>query len=96
MDATAFAAAARVKAELDRTEEFARALRTASLYPHDARPGSEDVFAIAREAEEFLRVTSDASHADRLKGDVATAIDTALALNSYRLRIRLLRVGVHV
>jgi hypothetical protein len=96
MDAQALAAATRLKAELDRTEELTRALRTASLYPRADSPGSEDLFAVAREAEEFLRVTDAVSHGDRLRGDVATAVDTALALHSYRLRIHLLRVGVHV
>ncbi|ACB24629.1 MULTISPECIES: hypothetical protein [Methylobacterium] len=38
----------------------------------------------------------DPSYADRLRADVAQAVDTALALHSYRLRIRLLRAGVHV
>ncbi|MFH6786644.1 hypothetical protein [Methylobacterium sp. MA0201] len=96
MDAQALAAATRLKAELDRTEELATALRTASLHPHADGPGSECVFAVAKEADIFLRVTSDASHGDRLRGEVATAVDTALALHSYRLRIRLLRVGVHI
>jgi len=97
MDALALEAAAKAKAELDRTEELARALRIASQStPLDCRPGSENVFAVAAEAELFLRVTGVPEHADRLRGDVATAVDTALALHSYRLRIHLLRAGVHV
>ncbi|MCX4196546.1 hypothetical protein OMR07_13970 [Methylobacterium organophilum] len=96
MDALALEAAAKTKAEIDRTEELARALRTASLHPHACGPGSEDLFAVAKEAELFLRVTDCQGNADRFRGEVATAVDTALALHSYRLRIRLLRAGVHV
>ncbi|MBE7244623.1 MAG: hypothetical protein INR63_06710 [Actinomycetospora chiangmaiensis] len=96
MDAPALEAAAKTRAELDRTEELARALRTASLFPNASGPGSEDLFAVAKEAELFLRVAGTPDHADRLRSDVAMAVDTALAIHSYRLRIRLLRAGVHV
>ncbi|WCS27965.1 hypothetical protein LOK46_14410 [Methylobacterium sp. NMS14P] len=96
MDALALEAPAKTKAELDRTEELARALRTTSLHPHACGPGSEDLFAVAKEVELFLRVTGSQSNADRFQGEVATAVDTAPTLHSYRLRIRLLRAGVHV
>lgn len=96
MDVQTLVEAATAKAELDRMEELTRVLRTASLHPNAADPGSENVFAVAAETEQFLSATSDTSHADRLRGQIATAVDTALALPSQRLRIRLLRAGVRV
>ena len=96
MDAEALEAATRHKMEFDRNRELSRSLRCTHEHPLDCRPDREDLFLVASETEEYLRAVGDADLADRIQREVHAAVDTALAMQSYRLRLALLRHGVHV
>ncbi|GJD87249.1 hypothetical protein BHAOGJBA_0749 [Methylobacterium hispanicum] len=97
MDAQALEAAAWTKAELDVTEELTRALRATRYKPMDGPdPEPEAVFDVARRIGDHLHAAGAPEMADRLEAEIFAAADTALAVHSYRLRIKLLRAGVHV
>ncbi len=96
MDAEALESATRHKASFDRNRELSRSLLFTYANPLDCRPDREDLFLVASETEDFLRAVGEADLADRIQREVHAAVDTALAMQSYRLRLALLRHGVHV
>lgn len=97
MNAQDLEAAAKTKAELDITERLAKALRATRYKPMDGHdPEPEAVFDVARGIGDYLHAAGAPETADRLEAEIFAAADTALALHSYRLRIKLLRAGVLV